>query len=266
MIVVKIGGAAGPDRDAIADDVARLAPAGPIVLVHGGSEAASALGHALGVPPRFVTHPSGHVSRFTDRATRDVFIQAVAGAENKAWVERLQRRGVNAFGLSGLDGRALRARHKESVRSVEGGKTVLLRGDHTGAIESVDAPLFRLLLAAGLLPVVAPLAASTQGVGVNVDGDRAAAAIAVALRADALVFLSNVPGLLSNPNDPGSLIAHVDASGSAAAEAAAGGRMKKKVRSALDAVAGGVARVVIGDGRELDPLQRALAGRGTVFA
>jgi [amino group carrier protein]-L-2-aminoadipate 6-kinase len=82
------------------------------------------------------------------------------------------------------------------VRSVEGGKTVVLHGDHTGTIERVDAGLLRLLLDAGYLPVVAPLGASFEGVALNVDGDRAAAAIAVALGAEALLLLSNVPGLL----------------------------------------------------------------------
>jgi [amino group carrier protein]-L-2-aminoadipate 6-kinase len=266
MIVVKVGGGAGIDREAIADEIAALASTQPFVIVHGGGEAATMLGHALGVPPRFVTHPSGHVSRFTDRATRDVFIQAVAGGENKAWVERLQRRGVNAFGVSGLDGRLLRARHKESVRSVEAGRTILLRGDHTGAIESADATLLRALLAAGLLPVVAPLAASAEGVALNVDADRAAAAIATAVAADALLLLSNVPGLLADPGDPDSLIAHVDVRDPTCAEAAARGRMKKKVQGAIDAVGSGVGRVVIGDGRSRGALQQALAGRGTVFA
>ena len=267
VIVVKLGGTEGLDHDAIADDVAaHWSDGGRLVLVHGGGAAATRLGEALGVPPRFITSPSGHASRYTDRATLEVFTMAVAGGVNKAWVERLQTRGVPALGLSGLDGRLIEARHKRSVRSVERGKTVILRDDHTGAVERVDAGLLRLLLDEGFLPVVAPLAASREGAAVNVDGDRAAAAIAVALAADALVLLSNVPGLLRDFPDEASLVPRLAAADVAAAFEWAEGRMKKKLEGAEAAVAGGVARAVLADGRIASPLRRALAGHGTVVA
>jgi len=265
VIVVKLGGADGLDHDAIADDVAAHWSEGVrIVLVHGGGAAATRLGAALGVPPRFVTSPSGHTSRYTDRPTLEAFTMAVAGGVNKGWVERLQTRGVPALGLSGLDGRLLQARHKRTVRSVEQGKTVVLRGDHTGAVERADAGLLRLLLDAGYLPVVAPLAASHEGVALNVDGDRAAAAIAIALGADALVLLSNVPGLLRAYPDEATLVTRVAAADAEEALGWAEGRMKKKVLGAAAAVAGGVGRAVLADGRVASPLRQALAGRGTV--
>jgi [amino group carrier protein]-L-2-aminoadipate 6-kinase len=267
VIVVKLGGVEGLDHDAIADDVAaHWAQGARLVLVHGGGAAATRLGEALGVPPRFVTSPSGHTSRYTDRATLEAFTMAVAGGVNKAWVERLQTRGVPALGLSGLDGRLIEARHKRSVRSVERGKTVVLRDDHTGAVERIDAGLLRLLLGAGFLPVVAPLAASHEGAAVNVDGDRAASAIAVALAADALVLLSNVPGLLRAFPDEASLVPRVAVADVESALGWAQGRMKKKLEGAAAAVAGGVARAVLADGRGASPLRRALAGHGTVVA
>lgn len=267
MIVVKLGGAAGLDREAAADDLARLWAAGErLVVVHGGGDAATRLGERMGRPPRFVTSPSGHVSRFTDRATREVFAMAVVGGENVDWVERLQRRGAPALGLAGASGPLLSARRKATVRSVEAGRTVLLRGDHTGTVERVDARLLRTLIDAGHLPVVAPLAAADDGTALNVDGDRAAAAIAVALAADALVLVSNVPGLLANFPDERTLVRFVDADHAADALALASGRMKRKVLGAAAAVAGGVARAVLADGRGPSPITRALAGSGTVVA
>ena len=267
MIVVKVGGSAGIDRDAVADDLARAWSEGRrLVVVHGGGEAATRLGEALGRPPRFVTSPSGHVSRFTDRPTLDAFAMAVAGGENVGWVERLQRRGVPALGLSGNAGPLLAGRRKATVRSVEEGRTVLLRGDHTGTVERVDARLLRLLLEAGYLPVVAPLAAAEDGTPLNVDGDRAAAAIAAALACDTLVLLSNVPGLLARYPDASSLVRHVDADDAEPALAVAAGRMKRKVLAAVAAVDGGVGRAVLADGRRVGPLARALAGHGTVVA
>jgi [amino group carrier protein]-L-2-aminoadipate 6-kinase len=267
VIVVKVGGAAGIDLDAVAADVAALWAEGTqVVLVHGGGDETNRLAAALGPPPRFVTSPSGFTSRYTDRATLELFAMAVAGKVNKGIVERLQRLGAPALGLSGLDGRLLEGRHKRTVRSVEAGKTVLLHGDHTGTVERVDADLLRLLLGAGYLPVVAPLGASFEGVALNVDGDRAAAAIAVAVGAEALLLLSNVPGLLRDHPDEASLVPQVAAADVERALAWAEGRMKKKVQGAAAAVAGGVGRVVLADGRVAQPVRRALAGHGTVVA
>ncbi len=267
MIVVKVGGAEGIDLDAVADDVAALWAAGrPMVLVHGGSSETNRVAEALGHPPRFVTSPSGHVSRYTDRATLEVFEMVYAGKVNKGIVERLQVRGAPAVGLSGLDGRLFEGRHKRTVRSVEGGRTVVLRGDHTGTVDRVNVHLLRLLLDGGYLPVLTPPGASEEGVAINVDGDRAAAAVAVALGAEALLLLSNVPGLLARFPDPDSLVERVPAGEVERFIDLAQGRMKKKMLGAGEAVAGGVGRVVLGDARVARPVTNALAGRGTVVA
>lgn len=268
MIVVKVGGAEGVDLDAVAADVAALWLEGRrIVLVHGGSAETNRVAEALGHPPRFVTSPSGHVSRYTDRATLEVFEMVYAGKVNKGLVERLQRLGAPAVGLSGLDGRLFEGRHKATVRSVqEDGRVVVLRGDHTGTVDRVNTHLLGLLLDGGYLPVLTPPGASTDGVAINVDGDRAAAAVAVALHAEALLLLSNVPGLLARFPDPTSLIERVPANDVAAYIDVAQGRMKKKVLGAAEAVAGGVGRVVLGAAAGPEPVRAALAGRGTVIA
>ncbi len=267
MIVVKVGGAEGIDLDAVADDLASLWAEGrrDLVLVHGGSAETNRVATALGHPPRFVTSPSGYQSRYTDRATLEVFEMVYAGKVNKGIVERLQTRGLPAVGLSGLDGRLFEGKHKQTVRSVEDGKTVLLRGDHTGTVERVNVHLLRLLLDGGYLPVLTPPGASYEGVAINVDGDRAAAAVATALSADALLLLSNVPGLLRDFPDEGSLVRHLPAAEVDAYMPMAQGRMKKKLLGAAEAVAGGVGRVVLGDARIPQPLRSALAGRGTVI-
>lgn len=267
MFVVKVGGADGVDLDAVCDDLAELWRDGQRpVLMHGGSAETNRVAELLGHPPRFITSPGGHTSRFTDRETLEIFEMVYCGKVNKGIVERLQRRGVNAVGLSGLDGRILEGRHKDSVRSVENGKVKVIRGDHTGTVERVNAGLLRLLLDAGYLPVLTPPAASYEGVAVNVDGDRAAAAVAVALSADSLLLLSNVPGLLSAFPDEASLVPHVPAGDVHGALVHAQGRMRKKVLGAAEAVAGGVRRVVLGDARLERPVSQALAGRGTVVS
>ena len=265
MIVVKVGGSLGIDYDAVCADLAQLVQAGErLILVHGGSGETNRIAEALGHPPRFVTSPSGYTSRFTDRETLEIFEMVYCGKINKGLVERLQRLGVNAVGLSGLDGRIFEGRQKDSVRSVENGKVKVLRGDHTGTVEKVNTNLIELLLDGGYLPVLTPPAASYEGVAINVDGDRAAAALAVALKAEALLLLSNVPGLLREYPDEASLIREIPAADVENYLQFARDRMKKKVLGAAEAVAGGVGRVIFGDARAGQPISAALAGAGTV--
>ena len=265
MIVVKVGGSAGIDYDAVCADIAaRWAAGEKLILVHGGSGETNRVAEALGHPPKFVTSPSGYTSRFTDRQTLEIFEMVYCGKMNKGIVERLQRLGVNAVGLSGLDGRIFEGRHKDSVRAVENGKVKVLRGDHTGTVEKVNTGLLELLLNAGYLPVLTPPAASYEGVAINVDGDRAAAALAVALKADALLLLSNVPGLLRAYPDESSLIREIPANDVESYLEFAQDRMKKKVLGAAEAVQGGVRRVIFGDARAGQPVTAALDGAGTV--
>jgi acetylglutamate/LysW-gamma-L-alpha-aminoadipate kinase len=265
ILVCKIGGSAGVDLDAVCEDVASLAKEGRrIVLVHGGSDATNRLARQLGREPRFVTSPSGMVSRHTDRADLEILVMACRGGVNSALVERLARRGVRALGLSGLDGGLWRGPRKTAVRAVEEGRVRVLHDGFTGSVRAVDGALLHALLGLGLLPVIGPPGASEEGEAINVDADRGAAATAAALGARDLVILSNVPGLLADPADPASLIARVNASNVAEAEAAARGRMRVKVLAAREAMEAGV-RVVLADARVSSPLRHALAGDGTVF-
>ncbi len=267
MLVIKVGGSVGIDYDALCDDLARLWRGGQrLVLVHGGSDETNRLAEALGHPPRFVTSPSGHTSRYTDRRTLEIFEMVYCGTANKGLVERLQGRQVNALGVSGLDGRLLQGKRKAAIRIIEQGRQKVLRDDWTGTVEQVNAPLLHLLLENGYLPVVAPLACGEKGEPLNVDGDRAAAAIAVALRAETLLLLSNVPGLLRTFPDETSLIPHIPRVEVDAYLDYAQGRMKKKVLGAAEAVEQGVGRVILGDARAEGCVSRALEGTGTVVS
>ncbi|HEX9436711.1 MAG TPA: [LysW]-aminoadipate kinase [Candidatus Limnocylindria bacterium] len=256
MIVVKVGGSSGIDRAAVARDIAAVAATGErVVLVHGASAETDALATTLGHPPRTVVSPSGQQSRRTDRRTLELFAMAALGVETFSYVELLRRGGAAAVGLFGvLSG------PRKNVRAVEGGKVLMLRDDFTGKVEHVDLDVLRAVLGQGKVPVLPPLAVSPEGEGLNVDGDRAAAAVATALGAEALVILTNVPGLLRSIDDPASLVSDVSLD---EADALAQGRMKKKAMAAREAIEGGVGRVVIASGRVERPLSRALAGDGT---
>jgi acetylglutamate/LysW-gamma-L-alpha-aminoadipate kinase len=267
MIVVKVGGNGNVKMDEVCADVADLAAQGErVVLVHGGSHETNVISEKLGHPARFVTSVSGHVSRHTDRKTLEIFAMVTAGRINTLLVEQLQQMGVNAIGLSGVDGRLLEGQRKEALRIVENGKHKVLRGDYSGIIERVNVTLLKALMDAGYVPVVAPLAISYEGEALNVDGDRVAAAISAALKAQTLVILSNVPGLLEQFPDENTVIPHIlPENAPTLLDQVAQGRMKKKLLGVVEAVNEGVQTAVIADGRVSRPLQRALAGQGTVI-
>ena len=267
MIVVKAGGGKGLDTEAVCADVAELVAQGEqVVLVHGGSHETNVISEKLGHPPRFVTSISGHSSRYTDRETLEIFAMVTAGRINKLLVERLQQLGVNAVGLSGLDGRLLEGKRKSTLRIVENGKRKILRGEYSGKIERVNVGLLETLLETGYTPVVAPLAISYESEALNVDGDRAAAAIGSALKAQTVVILTNVPGLLRDFPDESTLISHIPlAQAQEHLDRYAQGRMKRKLLGAIEALHDGVGQVVIADGRVAQPVRRALDGQGTVI-
>jgi acetylglutamate/LysW-gamma-L-alpha-aminoadipate kinase len=266
ITVVKLGGTEGVDFSAACSDAAELLKQGAkLVFVHGGSAEASALGEALGAPPRFITSPSGYTSRYTDRKTLEIFAMAVKGKVNTMLVEQLQMMNVNAFGLSGLDGRLMQASRKDSIQSVENGKRKIIRDDYTGKVERVNAGLLKTLLDNGYLLVIAPMAVSPRGEALNIDADRAAASIASALQAETLIMLTAVPGLMKNFPDETTVIPQLAQSQLPMALEAAQGRMKKKILGAEEALKGGVRRVIIADGRIQNPIMKALSGNGTVI-
>ncbi len=267
MVVVKVGGSAGIDYEMVCRDVADLTNRGQeVVLIHGGSHLTNQVATALGYPPQFVTSPSGYTSRLTDRNALEIFEMVYCGKVNKEIVEILQSNGVNAIGLSGMDGRLWEGPRKKAIRVLENGRKRIIRNNFTGRVEEVNSDLLHTLLANDYVPVLTPPAISYEGEAINVDGDRAAAATAAAIEADNLLILSNIPGVLREFPDESSLIPEI---GEKDIEFIKGkyaeGRMRIKLLGAQEALAGGVSRVILGDARVEQPIQRALSGQGTVI-
>jgi acetylglutamate/LysW-gamma-L-alpha-aminoadipate kinase len=177
----------------------------------------------------------------------------------------LRSGGINAIGLSGIDGGLLKGKKKGSIKYVENGKVKVLHNDNTGAVESVNTSLLQLLLDAGYIPVITIPIEADGGGSLNADADRAAASIASAVKADHLILLTNKPGLLKNAGDDNSLIREVKGSQMDQAMDYAQGRMKKKVLAAKEAISGGVPKVVISNANSERPLTKALSGEGTVL-
>lgn len=264
ITVVKAGGGRAIDVRAVAADVAKLVAAGQdVVLVHGGAVDIERLGADLGATTRTLTTPDGAVRRYTDDRAIEVVTLALDGAVKPRWLTALSAHGTRAIGLTGLDGGALRARRTPARRAVVDGHEVVVRDDHSGRITSVDVALLRTLLDAGYVPVLSPPAMAEDGRPVNVNADRAAAAVAAALSASALVLLTDMPGVLRDPPDDATVLEVCELPRSGALPPWAGGGMAIKLLAAREALAGGVPTVVVGDGRADEPIRRSLGGSGT---
>ena len=260
--MVKLGGAAGLNmRAAAIADLAAIARTRPVVVVHGVSERMADLSAERGMTVETLVSPAGHESRYTPPPVRDLFVEA-AGQINAEIIARLAAHGAAATGLTAS--LVLRGTRKDAVRAVVDGRIRIIRDDYTGAINGVEPALIHDALANGQIAVVPPLASSTDGL-LNVDGDRAAAAVAGAIGALELVILSNVRGLYQRYPDETTFVPAVRLADIEDAQGWAAGRMKRKVLGARSALEGGVRRVVIGDGRLGQPVRAALNGEGTVF-
>jgi [amino group carrier protein]-L-2-aminoadipate 6-kinase len=261
LTVVKCGGALDPGQ--LCADVARLQAQGQrVIVVHGGAPDIARLAAELGVPARTLRSPSGVTSRHTDPDMLDVITLAMTGRVKPRLLRALAAHGVRAVGLTGLDGGLLRARRKTAQRSVVDGRLHLVRDDYSGRVVAVAADVLRLLLDGGFTPVVSPPAAGEDGHPLNVDADRAAAAIAGALGADRLLLLTSAPGVLADASDSGSVLPRCELPADGSVPHAATGGMHRKIIAAREALRGGVPEVIIGDGRTPRPLTQV---SGTVM-
>ena len=271
-VVVKIGGARAVDPAGALSDVAELVDSGTdVVVTHGGSTAVDETLEQLGIEPKYVETPDGVVGRFTDSETMDVFEMVLPGLLNTELVADLQSEGVDAVGLSGVDGDLLAGPRTSAVRVLEDGKKKIRRGDHSGRLESVNADLLESLLDDGYTPVVCPPMAGyekdengeTTVTPVNTDADGTAAAIAGALEATA-VFLTDVPGIFADPDDETTVIETVETVAEFdELEAAAAGFMGRKAMAIADALSDGASKAIVADANANQPVSSALSGAGT---
>jgi acetylglutamate/LysW-gamma-L-alpha-aminoadipate kinase len=253
LTVVKCGGELDPRS--VCADVARLRARGErVILVHGGAPEISRLASELGVPARTLLSPSGLTSRHTDLEMLDVITMAMTGRAKPRLLRALAAHGVRAVGLTGLDGGLLLARRKTAQRSIVDGRLVLVRDDYSGRVVKVADDVLRLLLEGGFTPVVSPPAAAEDGHPLNVDADRAAAAIAAAMAADRLLLLTAAPGVLTELSDESSVLPRCMLAADGPSPYAATGGMHRKIVAAREALVGGVPEVIIGDGRTPQPL------------
>jgi acetylglutamate kinase len=239
-VVIKYGGAAMRDealREAFATDVVLLKYVGlDPVVVHGGGPDITAYMERLGMEVRFVDG-----LRVSDEATVEVAKMVLVGKQNKDIVLGINRHGQPAVGLCGDDGRLFTVRKR-----LAGGETDI---GFVGDIENVDVDVL-LHIAEDYIPVVASVGADTEGKSYNVNADAAAAAVAEALGAFKLVFLTDVEGWRADPGDPASRISEASAQEVRERLPEVTGGMRPKLEAAVHALESGVRNAHILDGRQ----------------
>ena len=266
MLIIKVGGGKTINWHYIAQDVVKLGKRQKIVIVHGASAQRDEIARKLNLPTKTVVSPSGITSVYTSQKSLDIFLMVYAGLVNKKIIAILQKYGINAVGLSGVDGRLWEGKRKSNLYIQDGIKTKLITDNLTGKVEKVNANLLYLLLKNKYVPLVCPPAISYDQEIINTDNDFAIAQMAKALNVKKLISLFEAPGLLKDPVDENSLIPKVKRKEIADFLQYAKGRMKKKLLGAKKAFECGVEIIYWGDGRIKNPVTNALRGKGTIIS
>jgi acetylglutamate kinase len=244
-IVIKLGGKALEKEERMLGlfaEIKRLQDNRSFILVHGGGADVTAVSRKFGIEAVFKDG-----IRQTSEAEMDIVDMVLSGRINKKLVRLCRAGGLNAAGVSCSDGGVV-------IGTPVGGS-----GDNrTGEIRTVDPKLIETLLSGGFLPVVSPACTDEEGGGLNVNADSAAFALASALEADAMVFFSDIPGILKNGRVMPELSG--EQARSLIAEGVISGGMIPKVTSSLEAIKHGVKRVIIGEYTNAGDLEKFLNG------
>ena len=257
MITIKIGGSVVDDlHSTTIADIKKIAETEGLIIVHGGGKEVTKVCEQLGKEPKFVTSPSGIKSRYTDKETAEIFTMVMSGRINKTIVQMLQKNGINAIGLSGVDAKVIEADRKKKLLIVnEKGRKQAIDGGYTGKIREINSDFIKSLLDKGLTPVISPIAISEESEFLNVDGDRAAAYVAGKVGCDKVLFITNVDGLLMDEK----LVPKLTLAEAKEIRPKIGPGMEKKILASTEALDMGVKTALIGNGQKENPISSAIS-------
>jgi len=262
MIIVKIGGGGDINIEGIVADLAALTE--KFIIVHGANALRDKLAEDLGRPKRVITSVKGYASVYSDEKLIDVMMMAYAGLRNKRIVERCHQHGINAVGLSGIDGKLIQGKRNSGIRVMQDGKKKIVR-DYSGKPVTVNEGFLRMLLKADYVPVLTVPIIDEHNVAINTENDDVVRVLQKFVRANTIVQLIEAPGFLEVKNDEGSVIRRISPAELLAREQQVDGRMRRKMLSLRKLFEHGATKVIIGDGRSRHPVADALAGKGTII-
>jgi acetylglutamate/LysW-gamma-L-alpha-aminoadipate kinase len=259
MIVIKIGGSVVDGlHPSTLSDIGSIAAKEKLVFVHGGGKEVTLTATKLGKEQKFIVSPGGVRSRYTDKETADIYTMVMSGKINKTIVGMLLRQGMKAVGIAGIDGGILKAERKKKLVIInEKGRKMVIDGGYTGKINAVDPALVHSLVQNGYVPVISPIALSEEFDFLNVDGDRAAAYVAGGIKADKVIFITNVSGLMLNEK----LVTSMTLEEAKETLPKIGFGMEKKVLACTEALEMGVGEAIIASGQVDNPITAAIEHR-----
>jgi acetylglutamate/LysW-gamma-L-alpha-aminoadipate kinase len=262
MIIVKIGGGGSINLKGIITDLSEIEE--PFIIVHGANALRDELAEKLGIQKRVLTSISGYSSVFSDEQAVDLQMMAYAGLRNKRLVELCHQFGINAVGLSGLDGKVIQGRRNRSIKIKESGKRKIVR-DFSGKPVSINKDLLDLLLKNNYVPVLSVPIIDENNFAINSENDDIINVLQKEFNADQIIQLIESPGFLANKADPSSLVPHLSIEELKKREDQVEGRMKRKLLALRKLFESGATTVIISDGRIEHPIKEALNGKGTII-
>ncbi len=262
MIIVKIGGGQEINLKGVVRDLADIKER--FIIVHGANAIRDAIAAKMGYPTRTVTSVSGYASVLSDENAIDAIMMGYAGIQNKRLVELCQQHGVNAVGLSGIDGKLVQGARNKGIRVRQNEKTIMMR-DFSGKPKSINRELITLLLDHGYVPVICIPIIDENNFAINSENDDIVSVLQQTLGADTVIQLIEAPGFMNDIADQTSLVKQVSKTELATREAQVEGRMKRKMLALRKLMENGASQVIISDGRVEHPIQDALSGKGTLI-
>ncbi len=263
MVIIKIGGGKSINIKGIIQDLSGLQEA--FIIVHGANALRDELAEKLDKPKKVITSISGYSSVFSDEEALDIMMMAYSGLKNKRIIELCQQHGINAVGLTGIDGKTVLGKRNQGIRIKESEKLRIIR-DFSGKPQSINVELLNLLLSNGYVPVLTVPILDENNIAINSENDDIVRLLSKEMGANTIIQLIEAKGFLENSNDPNSVVSNLASKDLEKKENQVEGRMKRKVLALRKLFENGAAKVIISDGRTENPIKDALAGKGTVIS
>jgi len=262
MIIIKIGGGRNINLEEIINDLKSIDD--KCIIVHGANSFRDELAKKIGYEKKTVKSLSGYHSVVSDEELINLQMMAYAGLKNKRIVELCQQVGINAIGLSGLDGKLIEGKRNRGIKIIDDGKKKIIR-DFSGKPKKINTELLNVLLNQGYLPVLTVPIIDENGYAINSENDDIVSLLQESFNTDTVIHLIEAGGFLKDSKDENSIIKKMSKNELINWEAQAEGRIKRKLYSLTKMFEHGVKKVFIGDGRIMQPLSNAIKGTGTVI-
>lgn len=262
MTIIKIGGGKTINIEAIISDLVNIED--EFIIVHGANSLRDELAKKLRYEKQILVSASGYSSVYSDSEALDIMMMSYSGLRNKRIVELCQQIGINAIGLTGVDGKLIEGKRNNGIRVKENEKLRIVR-DFSGKPKSINANLLKLLLNNGYTPIITVPIIDENSYAISSENDDIVALLKEKLDADTIVHLIEAPGFLNDANDPKSLLKTISRNELEEKEAQVTGRMKRKMKALIKLFETGKTSVYICDGRIKNPITKAFSGEGTII-